>query len=61
VGPLIWVFIVENDRDGDDNDNKDDNNSEDDKNNNDDKNSNVKEEDNTCSPTKNNKNANTAW
>jgi hypothetical protein len=55
VGPLIWDFIVENNKGGDDNENKDDNNSEDDTENDNDKNSNVEEDNNSCSPTKNNK------
>jgi hypothetical protein len=55
VGPLMWDFIVENDKDGNDDDNKDDNNSEDDKDNSNDKNSNIEEDNNTCSPRKNNK------
>ncbi len=51
----MWDFIVENDKDGNDDDNKDDNNSEDDKDNSNDKNSNIEEDNNTCSPRKNNK------
>jgi hypothetical protein len=55
VGPLIWDFIVENNKDGNDDDSKDDDNSEDDEDNDDNKNSNIKEDNDACSPTKNNK------
>jgi hypothetical protein len=55
VRPLIWEFIVENDKNGNDNDNKDKHDSEDDKDCNDNENVSVEEDDNACSPMKNNK------